>query len=136
MSYLFDSGQRGGMLWIGYVHQTIVVRHAANISVVSIDHYQARLTQRFGMAGSAEGTRHVQRRPLGVAKIELCEPLSVAEADQLRSVIQIPHKVECSRSLNRNRSRCFDLCGIRDVENRKSRAILLFNVEICLAIRG
>jgi hypothetical protein len=101
-----------------------------------MDHQESRLTQRFGMAGLVERIRDLQCWILGLVKIEHCYLLTVAEADQLSSVIQRAHKIERSDCLEWNRRHCLDLCRIRHIEDGEPRAILLLNVKINLAVAG
>src|SRR5260370_28010794 len=108
----------------------LVMRRPANVPVVSVNHHQAGLTERFRMDGLAESTRAFQ------CWFQLRQLTTIAEADQFRSVVQVAYDIEDTGTLDRNQSHGLDLRGIRDVEDSKPCTVLLFNVEIGIAIRS
>src|SRR6266576_1441624 len=110
------------------------MRRPTNIPVVSVDHHQAGLTQRFRMDGLAESTRAFQCWFLGLAKVELRELSTIAEADQFSSVVQVAYKIEDTGTLDRNQSHGLDLRGIRDLEDSEPGTVFLFHVKIGIAI--
>src|SRR5258708_1226734 len=97
-----------------------------------MDHQEARRAQRLRLPGFVECIHDLQCWALSVMKIEHCYLKVVAEADQLSFVTQRTHKIERSACLEFNRGRCLNLCRICDIENGKSRAFLLLNVQVRL----